>query len=223
MRRDNTVKRSFLTVAKASLVLVPLLAALLGLVKPATLTAQASAASSEHRDFCNRLVTRLQRVNSASYQSALRNLRSCSAQFALPILLREWETPPIDATAVRSLAKTTSEFRDRRLLDALRRVAADKSLPRTTRIATFHTLASYFDPHTVLLFRQLDKPGLSGPRYVLIGALDHPVWENGPLPLRVEVQSEILTLLTSLEADPDPVVRAVARYLAEQLRFQRTT
>jgi hypothetical protein len=185
---------------------------------PQPLHAQTSAEVVEHRRYCERLNAALaQRSNQATYRHALRNLQSCPAGLVTATLLREWSSPPSDTIAIQVLAKTTAQFRDQRLADAVLRTAANVQLSRRVRLGSFHALVSYVDPHAVLLFRQLDREGLSGGRYVLVGTIDHVPGEIGAVPIRPSASREIVQFLNNLGAtDLDSTVRAVARFLAIQ-------
>lgn len=191
--------------------------------QPHLLTPQIPAETADHRKYCEGLRNALaNRSNHAAYHHALTNLQSCPESLATPVLLLQWQHPPEDTVAIKLLANTTKRFRDQRLLEAVLHTAANTSVPRNVRIGTFHTLVAYVDRHAVVIFRQLEKPGLSGSRYVLLGSVDHDNSEPGGVPLRASAGREILKFLADLGAkDPDSTVRATAKFLAEQLGVQQ--
>jgi len=160
-----------------------------------------------------------QRANQSTHRRALGNLQSCSASVATPALLIEWQTPPADAITIQLLAKTTGQFRDQRLVDAVMRTVANANLPRDVRVRSLNALISYIDQHSAAIFRRLDEDGLSGPAYVLLGSVDHVPTEIGAIPFRASAAGEIVEFLATLHAkDKDTTVRTVAGYLVEYFR-----
>lgn len=195
-----------------------ILGGLVGFI-PFTTRSQTPRQVAEHRRYCEGVRSTLERrTPRAEYRGALTNIQSCDSSLAVTTLLAQWRKPPEDTVAMRFLATTTGQFRDQRLFDAVRRTASDRRLSREMRIATFHTLAAYADPHTIMMFRNLDQPGLSGPRYVLIGALDHAEAVSGPMPIPAAASRAAVQFIDHLGAnDSDLTVRAVAKFIAQQL------
>ena len=211
-----------MAISRRSIALLVLSGMIVG-ARPQLLASQTPSASDGHRHYCERLATTLAAGrNQATYRQAMGNLQSCPEGLATPVLLLQWQQPPQDTSAINALATTTKRFRDQRLLEAVLRIAANVSLPTQMRIATFHTLVAYVDPHTVVIFRQLDRKGLSGSRYVLLGSIDHDNSEAGGMPLRTSASREIIQFFADLGAgDPDSTVRSTAKFLAEQLGTQK--
>jgi hypothetical protein len=181
-----------------------------------------TAEAADHLRYCEGVrVALTQRTDQSEYRRALKNFQACPASFAVGALLLEWKTPPTDTIAIELLAKTTGQFRDQRLVDAVLRTVANASLSRGVRVRGLHALISYVDPHSVAIFRQLDQKGLSGPRYVLLGIVDHVAAEQGPVPMRSSTNREIVQFLAGLSAkDQDSTIRTIAGYLADRLKLQ---
>lgn len=190
------------------------------LAQPQFLASQTSAPEAEnHRQYCELVTTRLTRSTSQKEHShLLTSLQSCPASLVIPVLLSEWRNPSRDSTTMQVLAKTTGQFRDQRLVDAVLQTAVNANLSRSMRVASFHALITYIDPHSIAIFRNLDKEGLTGRRYVLMGTIDHIVSESGPVPIKESAPREILRALTDVGVnDPDNTIRKIAGYLSEEL------
>jgi hypothetical protein len=158
------------------------------------------------------------KAHHAGYSAALSNIQSCDPAFAADALVEEWKTLPTDTASLRQLSAVTRRYNDERLLSEISTAAGDKALKRGQRLAAFQTLVAFYDPKIIVEFRVTNEIGHYGGRYVSMGRLDHPVREQGRNPLARSAQQQVVATFRRIgNEDDDPVIKAIAAYLARQL------
>ena len=150
---------------------------------------QSTEAQVQEPQHCARAETMLvSRRNDSSYSRAASELLSCPST-GPKVLSREWANPPADSVAMRTLSNASSGLRDRRLLAAVKGVAASASQSRAARLEAIRTLVSYFDP---IIFIEIGvRPGIPSPNdvYVSFGGWSEPRGRDGSDPLPASTKS----------------------------------
>jgi hypothetical protein len=139
-------------------------------------------------------------------------------EFAASSLAEMWDHPPTDSTGLRLLGDISGIVADRVLLDKVSAVAVDTARGSERRLAAIRALAAYAVPGASLQYLNLDRPGMPGSAYVMVGlASDRGVYA-GPSPLQPADRSRAMQTLEGIgRADGDAVVRAIAEYLPRVL------
>lgn len=188
------------------------------LALPCCLWAQGGTGDNGRQVACERARTGLsRRTSTEEVRRSISNVQECPA-IAVTALSETWNAPPNDTVALRLLGEVSGQIADRRLLRSATGVATDSRRSLDERLAAFRTLVAHAAPGTVLLFRNLEQPGLPGVGYVMMGQSAHSGVVNGPEALTASDRSAALDTLKNLGAtDPDPTIKAIAAHLAERL------
>jgi hypothetical protein len=200
--------------SRARLLLVaPMVAAL-----PACLWGQATGEQDTKRAACDKARRTLEsRGRSEEVRHSIVEIQVCP-DLAATSLAAVWDAPPADTAALRLLGEVSGTISDRGMLEKVSAVAGNGGRPLNERLAAIQALASYAVPGTVLLFRGLDRPGLPGGAYVMVGRSSERVPSNGPRPLVAADRAQAMQTLQRIgQTDNDRIVKAIAEYLGRRL------
>ncbi|MDT8368905.1 MAG: hypothetical protein RQ745_06830 [Longimicrobiales bacterium] len=210
-------RQAFIVCGRWSLPRVPAALLLAVTLWPSTASAQLDERTSVHlKNDCRRAAQILTRGEPDPLREwALQRIDACNESGG-PVLAQVWAEP--DEAELEQLYWTTAGFRDARVFDAVRAVAADVSQSTDVRLTALRVLAAYADRHLDPRLSDL-KPSEDpeGPRLAYPG-VGHRAQTEGAEPLPADHVDVTLMLLAELaEEDPDATVRFAAGRLRSWL------